>query len=165
MKFIKNKNLKKPSYVQNLEKVYGPPNQEAFGSAVFHEVLKDSDLAEEAQNKYRYFVGDLWERYGEEAWLSAWKQIYTREQDTESDIVKELKDISDFDASMSIDQFLESVENPEEAQSALKTAFDDPVVNKLFVYTVGDGEAMSGILIAALRKKNDEGTFLVFLMD
>ena len=165
---MKNKKVvksEKPSYIKNLEKAYGAPSQEAFGSAIFYEILNDSDLAEAAQEKYRYFVGDLWEEYGEKAWLGTWKQVYSREKDIEINIVKELNDIADFDASMSIPLIIDDIENPKEAQAALKTAFDDPEVSKLAVYTIGDGEAMSGILIASWRKKKSEGTFLVLLMD
>jgi hypothetical protein len=32
-----NNDQKKPLYIHNLETVYGPPSQNAFGSAVFYE--------------------------------------------------------------------------------------------------------------------------------
>ena len=53
-----------------LERVYGPASQEAFGSAVFFDPeTGDGEPAELALAKYRYFVGDLWERFGEQTWL------------------------------------------------------------------------------------------------
>ncbi len=60
---------------------------------------------------------------------------------------------------------LENIENAEQAGIALAGAFDDPAVTKLTVYTTGDGEAMSGLLIASWRKKTRSATLLVFLMD
>jgi hypothetical protein len=86
--------ISKPDYVRALEKSYGPPSQGGFGGAVFFEVIdKDDALVELAEKFYQYFVGDLWERWGEEAWMGPWKEIYAREPDTQHDIVKELQGI------------------------------------------------------------------------
>ena len=53
-----------------LEAAYGAPSQAGFGSAVFFDQLKPTDtLADAALAKYKFFVGDLWERYGEDAWI------------------------------------------------------------------------------------------------
>ena len=165
----KNKsNTEKPSYTLELETVYGQPNQEAFGSAVFYKTLiSASDLEQTALDVYQYFVGDLWDQYGEEAWLESWKEIYTRVQDADpdADIIAELQGLSDFDAILSVSMLLENIENAEQAGIALAGAFDDPAVTKLTVYTTGDGEAMSGLLIASWRKKTRAATLLVFLMD
>ena len=59
---------------------------------------------------------------------------------------------------------LNGTENPDASKGALVEAFDDPAVENLLVFNVGDGRAMSGILVAA-RRANGEATFLVFLMD
>ena len=155
----------KPLYVSKLEAVYGPPSQEAFGTAVFYERMKIIDLVQAALGKYRYFIGELWDRYGEDAWLGAWKEVYRRKQGTAGDIVNELKNITNSDARLSIPMFLDGIENPEEASMALAAAFNDPAVTELIVHTIGDGGAMSGLLIAAFRKKTGDMTFLVFLMD
>ena len=156
---------KKPLYISTLERIYGPPSQEAFGTAVFYEPLKATNLGQAALEKYRHFIGDLWNRYGEKVWLGAWKEVYIREQDNAGDIVNELENITDPDARMSIPMFLDGIENPKEARAALVAAFNDPEVTELKVYTTGDGGAMSGILIAAFRKKTGNATFLIFLMD
>ncbi len=50
------------------------------------------------------------------------------------------------------------------ADAALAAAFDDPAVTELRVFNLGDGGAMSGILVAARRATGD-ATFLVFLLD
>ena len=51
------------------------------------------------------------------------------------------------------------------ARAALAAAYDDPAVTDLRVYNLGDGGAMSGLLVAGYRKGTGEATFLVFLMD
>ena len=153
-------NQKKPAYVINLEKVYGPPSQEAFGPAVFFEISKNLDL-----EKYRYFAGEFWEEWGEEAWMGPWKQVYTREKGQKGDILQELENIDDFDAKMSVPLLLEGIEDSEQAHLALQEAFDDPGVTELAVFNVGDGGAVSGILIAAFRENSNQATWLIFMMD
>ena len=85
-----------PEYVKALEAAYGAPSQAAFGSAVFHEELKASDHLEQAAfAKYKYFVGEQWERFGEAAWKGPWKVVYSRQPGAKHDIVAELRGIAD----------------------------------------------------------------------
>jgi hypothetical protein len=154
----------RPEYVAALEAAYGAPSQAAFGSAVFYEKTVD-DLEQAALAKYRYFVGDLWERYGGDAWLGPWKKVYTRQSQAKADIVAELRGITDQAAQLSVPMILDAVQDAEQARAALTAAFDDPAVTELAVYNTGDGAAMSGLLIAARRAAVGDSTFLVFLMD
>lgn len=158
-------NGEKPSYIERLEAVFGPPSQEAFGSAVFFERIKGDDLEQACLDQYRFFVGDLWDEYGEQAWLSAWKEVYQREPGGRAEIVSELEGITDPDAGNSVPMFLSGIQDPQAAKQALAGAFDDPAVTDLKVFNIGDGGAMSGILIAGRRTRTAEGTFLFFLMD
>jgi hypothetical protein len=156
----------KPTYVTDLETAYGAPSQAGFGSAVFHEPLKASDdLKQAALAKYKYFVGELWQRYGEDAWMGPWKEVYARKAGAKPDIAAELGGISDPDASLSAPMILDVVENAEKAKAALAAAYDDPAVTELRVFNLGDGGAMSGILVAGRRGATGEATFLVFLLD
>ncbi|MEZ4518143.1 MAG: hypothetical protein R3C44_15425 [Chloroflexota bacterium] len=156
---------KKPDYVVDLEAAYGPPSEEGFGSAVFLEtVSKDGDLEGLARKYYEHFVGDKWQEWGEETWMAPWKEVYARKAGTKHNVVKELKGIDDDSAAISIPMFLEGNENADAAVEALAAAYDDPAVTDFRVYTIGDGEAMSGVLLAGERE-NGEATFLVFLMD
>ncbi len=156
----------KPSYILELETADGQPSQEAFGSAVFYQAIKNTgDLEQKALEIYQYFVGKLWDQYGEEVWLETWKEVYTRELEAAGDISAELQGLSDFDVKLSATMLLENIENAEQAGIALAGAFDDPSVTELAVYAIGDSEAMSGLLIAAWRKKSRDATLLVFLMD
>lgn len=153
-------------WAAKLVTAYGPPSQAAFGSAVFYEPqFGDRDLAAAALAKYKYFVGDLWERYGEEAWMGPWRQVYTRPAGGARDIAAELRALDDPAAAQSASMILEGVDNAEQARAALAGAFDDAAVSDVAVFTLGDGEAMSGILVAGRRAATGEAVFLVFLLD
>jgi hypothetical protein len=154
-----------PEYARLLEAAYGAPSQAGFGSAVFFERLAAGvDLTQEARQKYQYFVGDLWQRYGEAAWMGPWREVYARPAGAQPDVVAELRGIADQDAHLSVPMILENIEMPEKARAALSAVYDDPSVADLRVFNLGDGEALSGILVAGQRM-NGEATFLVFLLD
>lgn len=154
----------KPDSVTALEAAYGPPSRAAFGSAVFFEQMTPAaHLEQRALDKYKHFVGDLWERFGEEAWLGPWKEVYVRPAGGRRDIVAELRGITDRDAGLSVPMILDNVDQAEQARAALAAAFDDPAVSELRVFNLGDGGAMSGLLVAGGRK--DAAIFLVFLLD
>lgn len=155
----------KPDYVAALEAVYGPPSDSGFGSAVFMQQLKaGDDLEQIAQHYYQAFVGDLWQKWGEENWLGTWKQVYARPAGAKAAIVQELKGIKDPSASMSAPMILDVVQDAQAGQQALAATYDAPEVTDLQVYNIGDGGAMSGILLAG-RRANGDATFLVFLLD
>lgn len=156
----------KPECVTALEAAYGAPSQAGLGSAVFFEPLKEGDdLEKAALAKYKYFTGELWERWGEEAWMGPWKEVFARKAGAKPDIVAELRGIADPDAQNSVPMILENIEGADKARAALAAAFDDPAVTELRVFNLGDGSAMSGILVAAQRSATDDATFLVFLLD
>ena len=155
----------RPDYVMDLEAAYGPPSEEGFGAAVFFETLaQDAELEEAAKAQYQHFVGKLWEQWGEEAWMTPWKEVYARKAGQKRDVVKELKGIEDDAAAISVPLVIELMDDPDAALAALSAAYDDPDVADFRVYTIGDGEAMSGLLLAGQRE-NGEATFLATLMD
>jgi len=154
-----------PEYVMKLEKSYGPPSQDGFGSAVFFDqVSPDQSIEEASLEKYKYFVGELWERWGEEAWMSQWKEVYTRQEGKKHDIVTELLSITDLNAEPSVGMILNVVKDPDVAKANLSIVYDDPDVVNLRVYNLGDGGAMSGLLVVGQRSNLDT-TFLAFLLD
>ena len=156
----------KPKYVTALEAAYGAPSQAGFGSAVFYEqMVAGDDLAQAALAKYKYFTGELWERWGEDAWMGPWKEVNTRQTGVKADIVAELRGIDDPDAANSVPMILENIEGAEQARAALAAAYDDPAVTELRVFNLGDGDAMSGLLVAGRRGATGVAMFLVFLMD
>jgi hypothetical protein len=153
-----------PDPLARLESAYGAPSQAGFGSAVFRVSLGAADdLTQAALSIYRTFVGELWERFGEQAWVGPWKEVYARAGGAGPGIVAELRGIADPASQLSVPMILDNIDGAEAARAALSGAFDDPAVTELRVFDLGDGEAMSGLLIAARR--GAEAGFLVFLMD
>ena len=108
----------KPADVTALEAVYSPPSQAGFGSAVFYEPdAAIGDLPAWALEKYKYFTGALWDRYGEAAWLGPWRQVYWRPDGAAPDIVAELRAIDDADAARSVAMLLDNIEEPVSARA------------------------------------------------
>lgn len=154
-----------PQPVRDLEGAYGPPSQSGFGSAVFYEPGPAvQDLTQAAREVYRRFVGDLWERFGSEAWLSTWHEVYVRPADAAADIVGELRGLDDATAASSVPMILDVIEHPEAARAALVAYFDRPAIGELRIFTIGDGAAMSGLLVSG-REQSGDTTHLVFLLD
>ena len=109
----------RPRYVTALEAAYGAASQAGFGSAEFFERLMAADELEQAAlAKYRFFVGDLWERFGEDAWMGPWKAVYTRQAGAKRDIVAELRGITDRDAGASVPMILENFEDADAERRA-----------------------------------------------
>ncbi len=153
-----------PVYVVALESAFGAPSQAGFGSAVFYEVtIAAANLEQVAQEKYRYFVGDLWERFGAGTWLSTWRLLYTR-SDQRRDIASELLAITDHDARQLAPLIVDNGSRAASSREALTAAYDDETVSALRVYRIGDGAALAGLLIAGWRD-NGEAVFLTLLLD
>ena len=106
-----------PASVTALEAAYGAPSQAGFGSAVFYErISAGDDLAKAALAKYKYFTGELWERWGEDAWMGPWKEVYTRPTGAKVDILAELRGIADPDARSSVPMILDNVDDADGAR-------------------------------------------------
>ena len=156
----------RPDTLTRLEAAYGGPSQTGFGSAVFNETLADvNDLTLAAIESYRTFLGLLWRNYGEAAWMGSWRAVHVREPGARPDIVAELRGIADPDTRQSVPMILDHVEGAETARGALSAVFDDQAVTELRVFNLGDGEALSGLLVAGRRGDSGESAVLVFLMD
>jgi hypothetical protein len=155
-----------PDHVQQLQRAYGPPSEQGFGSAVFYTTLRPGDsLATAALDCYRHFVGSKWQRFGEQAWMGPWREVYRRAKGARPDIVSELRGIADPDTRNSVPMILEVVEDAAAARAALSATFDALQVTELRVFNLGDGGAMSGLLVAGRREPAGETVVLVFLMD
>ena len=155
-----------PGYVEALQAAYGPPSETGFGSAVFFVASLPVDgLEAAALEHYRRFVGKGWSPGGDDSvWINPWKEVYRRNDAAARDIVTELEAITDPAAKLSVPMILDVVTDPAPARRALAAAMDDPAVEALSVYNLGDGAALSGLEIAA-RRSNGEAVFLVFLLD
>jgi hypothetical protein len=156
----------KPDFVAALEKAFGEPKQNAFGSSVFFVPATSQSVSLETQalSQYRFFTGELWDRFGEEKWMSTWLQVYVRDKNIGADILAELRGLSDREARQSAGLLLENQEDSQASEDALKNAFEQPTVQELRIFKIGDGEAMSGIAIAACMG-NVGSLFLLLLLD
>ncbi|MEW9838609.1 hypothetical protein [Mesorhizobium marinum] len=153
----------KPAYVLDLERSFGGPSESGFGSAVFTSSSSSSqELEARAFEVYRHFVGPLWDRWGETAWKGNWRLAYRRAG--VGNIIAELGSLTDPDATSTARLMLEGTEDPTAAKAAVVLAFDDSAIVDLMIFNLGDGAAISGLLIGA-RRQNGETTFLVTLMD
>jgi hypothetical protein len=156
--------------MEALENVFGGPSQAAFGTSVFCDVISNDtaqsgakSLEQRAFCWYQFFCGESWEKFGPDNWTREWKMVYQRTVNAQS-ILNALETLDDRQARMNAGVMLEGAAEPQAAQSALSQAFDDPAVADLRIYRIGDGNAMSGILIAGQRS-NAETAFVTFLMD
>jgi hypothetical protein len=132
---------------------------------VFDEIIEPGkNLEAIALRYYQHFVGKLWEQYGESAWMSTWKQVYVRPTGMQPDIVAELKAIAERSAAQYIPMLLLSeTDDQARAQQALASVFNDPQVTDLSVYAIGDGAALSGLLLAGYC--SNKVTILISLLD
>jgi hypothetical protein len=148
-----------------LEKVYGKASDAGFGSAVFHEAAHVNSTSDSiALAHYRRFLGSKWTKDSEAQWMKPWKRVYSRPANTTGDILRELAAITDAEARVSIPLLTELIEQADDGRKALAAAFDHPDARQLNVYVIGDGEAMSGILVNTLYVKDYTCT-VVALMD
>jgi hypothetical protein len=154
-----------PAYVEAMRAVFGGPSVEAFGTTVyFTPEATTGALAADAQAAYQEFVGHLWEKYGEDAWLGGWQEVYARPEGASGDILRELRAIDSRVAAGAVERILDASDNAAAAARALAVGYDAPAVSELAVYEIGDGEALSGIAVAG-RRANGETTVFMFLMD
>lgn len=148
-----------------LRAIFGPPSQLGFGSAVFAErVDQPQDLEAVAKRCYRHFLGKKWAAAGESVWMAPWQRVYTRPSNLRPAILAELHSIQNPAVRSSISMLLDGHDTPEAARQALSTVYDDAAMETVEVYTLGDGAALSGVLIVG-RTRSGAATLLAFLMD
>lgn len=151
--------------LNELEKIYGTANSNGFGSAVFFENLPEGKTAEAmALKHYRDFLGSKWTDETEAVWHTGWKNVYNREVGKEPDILSELDEINDPQGKLSVPLLTEMITDAEQGRKALAEVFDHPLIDELTVNLIGDGAAMSGIMITGAFS-NKKVCSVVCLMD
>lgn len=160
----------RPAWVQELEQAFGGPSRAAFGTAVFFELLSDDmagpdrgALEERALAWYQFFCGKTWEKFGPDNWWGTWRSVYVRDPNS-APVIEELANLENRQVRRSGLTMLEGHEDPPSAKRALEQAFDDSAIEELQIFRIGDGGAMSGILIAG-RRAGGESAFVAFLLD
>lgn len=167
-----------PADITTLQQIFGGPDVHAMGSSVVAVEINPNhvDLETLAQKQYQNFCGEIWNRFGPENWLGPWCELYRRSSNPleASNILEELRGLKDdHSIDLVVSMLLDNIDNPEGAHAALTRVFDDPAIDQLSFYRLGDGEAFNGLLIAAtthlLATVGEEtigkAIFLTFLMD
>lgn len=162
------KMTERPALVCDLENVFGVASSAAFGSTVFFDDQSSSGnqrtLEDMSIEKYRFFCGETWTKFGEDKWLKGWSELYHRSVGHTNGIVSELRSITVQPFRSCLTMFLDGNEDNDAVHQLLSKAFDGDGVRELRIFSLGDGEAMSGFLIAS--EMMDLGRlFLAFLMD
>ena len=149
--------------MQALVDVYGPASAEGFGSAVLAASgVTEVTLEAAALAQYRAFVGTAWNAR-EAAWRGGFKALYQRPT-AGGRIDTELHALQGPALRGVVGAMIEDSEDPARARAALAGVFDASEVRALRLYALGDGEAMSGVEVAALREGGD-AVFLILLLD
>ncbi len=148
-----------------LEKIYGKANDTAFGSAVFHgPVTPAANIDDIAMQHYKAFLGKKLTSQTETNWFQPWKKVYERSPEIKADILTEYNGIKDTNAQISLPLITELIENAGEGKQALAEAYNHAGVNAMAVFTIGDGEAFSGIITTGIYS-NEYGCSVITLMD
>lgn len=149
--------------MQILVEVFGPASTTGFGSAVFTASgVTEETLAAAALAQYQAFVGNAWNAR-EAAWRGGFKALYQRPS-AGGRIDTELHALQDPALRGVVGAMIDDSEDPARARAALAGVFDASEVRALRLYALGDGEAMSGVEVAALRGGGD-AVFLILLLD
>lgn len=157
----------RPACVTALEAAYGAPREGGLGSSVFFVAGPGTmELEELGKAYYQRLVGkEMWDRIGGEQWLRQWGEVYRRGAELAgAGIRAELRGIGDHEARMLADLLLEVAETNEGAREALAQCFEAAAVEDLRIYKMGDGEAISGLLMVG-RWENGDTVLLGMLMD
>lgn len=127
-----------------------------------------SSLETTALMIYQKFCGELWNRFGEAAWMSSWEKVYQRDNtsrtDSSGDFLSEIRSIRNPAIHGLLPMLIDEIEDSELAKKHLAEAFDSPEVREVAVYSIGDGAAMSGLIVASDRI-NGERICLILLLD
>lgn len=155
--------------ISRLQEIYGGPEVRGLGSGVIEIPLDDESRFEStAKERYRVFCGEIWERFGPENWMGQWAEVYRRpvaKGGSAAAIESELRGLEDHPASMAGSLMLDNIDDADAAKETLKRVFDDPAIRRLSIYRLGDGEAIFGIMIAALAGSPGRMTMLITMSD
>lgn len=147
-----------------LQDVFGGPSSNGFGNASFVvPAATEAQLDALALARYQDFVGAAWSKR-EDAWRAGFREVYRRPAAGDGGIEAALHAIPEPGLRGVAGGVIDDHEDPAAARAAMVGVFDAPDVRALRIYALGDGEAMSGIEVAALRDSG-EAVFLLVLLD
>lgn len=155
-----------PDRYLELEGSFGGPSSNGFGSAVFRRPLAtEVELETVARGVYETFVGKMWSDFGPEVWLANFVELASRGANRGSKILDILRSLEDPTTRSAAALMLDGGTDPEASAGVLERAFDHAAISELRVFAIGDGGAMSGLIIASRDTECMEDILLSFLMD
>lgn len=161
-----------PTWVIELQAVFGPPSSAGFGSGVFYlpaggvssPEVSASSLEVSARQAYEQFCGQRWVELGAEQWMGVWRRLYERPAGQAGAVLSEIPALADPESRSAALMLWEGGPEPTRARAALQGAFDSPGVARFQIFKIGDGEAMSGAILAAETTQGEQ-VCLVILLD
>lgn len=154
-----------PMWVAGLQLIFGPPSDTGFGSAVSYSPPCAAAMPLEAMARIHYerFCGERWTELGGEQWLGVWRRLYDRPAGQAGDVLSEIPALADPEARSAALMLWEGGPEPTAARAALQAAFDAANVAQFHIYKIGDGEAMSGAILAVETTRGEQCCLIILL--
>lgn len=142
-----------------LQSLWGPCEPVGMGDALCREPLAAGvSLDEWARGKYLVLANKNWDLFEPEKWLAEFREVHRRPDGVEGTIVDELLALRGNNIELVIENVLTNREDAAALKPALSAVFDGPHMAEVVVYSIGDGEALNGLLIVARHRTGDEVT-------
>ena len=155
-----------PDAWARLQSLWGPCEPVGMGDALCRERWKPGAALEEwARAKYLVLANKNWEDFEPEQWLANFREVYRRPAGSTGAIVDELRALQGNNVELVVENVLTNRDDAAELRPALSAVFDGPHLAELVVYSIGDGEALNGLLIVGRHQSGDEVTCAYHLWD
>ncbi len=149
-----------------LQLLWGPCEPVGMGDALCRERLDAGvSLDEWARAKYLVLANKNLEVFEPEKWLAQFREVHRRPAGSEGAIVQDLLGLQGNNFELVVENVLTNREDAAELKPALSAVFDGPRMAEVVVYSIGDGEALNGLLIVGRHRTGDEVTCAYHLWD
>ena len=149
-----------------LQSLWGPCEPVGMGDALCREPLPaKAALDDWARAKHLVLANKNWEVFEPEQWLANFREVYRRPAGSTGAIVDELLALQGNNVELVVENVLTNRDDAAELRPALSAVFDGPHLAELVIYSIGDGEALNGLLIVGRHQSGDEVTCAYHLWD
>jgi hypothetical protein len=153
------------STVYKLEQLYGGETRLGQGSGVFRIATSmTAPLDSIAYGQYLQYLGSKYTAETSDAWRRGWKKVYTRVPDSARSINTTLMMIREPELAPAVKMVLDHAEPVVKGRQALGAVFNRKDINELYIYAIGDGKAIRGLLITT-RYTDRSGCTLISMYD
>ena len=149
-----------------LQSLLGPCEPVGMGDALCREPLaSDASLDEWARAKSLVLANKNREVFEPQMWLANFHEVARRPARTEGRIIDELLARKGDNFELVVENFLTNRDDAADLRTALTAVFDGPHMAEVVVYSMGDGEALNGLLIVGRHRASEEATCVYHLWD